>query len=56
LSALQTLGLTNTQVVDLTALQDLRELTKLFGVSNERLATIDAYRAQKGLPALSNKY
>ena len=55
LTALQSLDLSGTQVADLTPLQDLPNLAAIMGAPDAALQTLNAYRAQKGLPAIKDQ-
>ncbi len=53
LTALQTLYLNAAQVADLGPLQDLPNLRDIVGAPDAALQMLNAYRAQKGLPAIN---
>ena len=50
MSALRTLDLSATKVADLTPLQDLPNLTKVNGASDEDLKKLNSYRGSINLP------
>jgi len=55
LTTLRSLSLDNTPAGDFTPLQDLPMLKKISGPTEEAMVTLNAYRAQKGLPAIALK-
>ena len=52
LTGLHLINLSDTKVTDLAPLQDLPKLETIIGAPDVELEKLNAYRAQKGLPAV----